>query len=73
MARKTTAASLRTQPLLEEWDALHEAFVTVLIEVAVRADGQALGFQAVQALTQCAAQLREIVAEFADDDDVEDE
>ena len=37
MARKTTAASLRTQPLLEEWDALHEAFVTVLIEVAVRA------------------------------------
>jgi hypothetical protein len=31
---KSTAASERTQPLREAWDELHEAFVTVVVQVA---------------------------------------
>jgi len=74
---KSTAASERTQPLREAWDELHEACVTVVVQVAVEAGAQAAGAQAVQAVTECTRRLRDIAADFGfddvEDDDVEDD
>ncbi len=64
------AVSERTQPLREALDELHEAFLTVVVQVAAEAGAQAAGAQAVQAVTECTQRLRDIAAEF---DDVEDD
>lgn len=67
------AAQERTRPLREAWDELRWVFQTVVIEVALNAKSQAAGAQAVQAMTECTRRLREIAADFPDDDEDGDE
>ena len=68
-ASTPTAESERTQPLREAWDELHEAFLTVVLQVAVEAGAQAAGAQAVQALTECTRRLRDIAADGVEGDE----
>ncbi len=73
MGGKRKATAERTQPLQEAWEELHEAFLTVVIQVAIEAEGaQAAGAQAVQTVTECTRRLRDIATDFGFDD-VEDD
>ena len=72
-ASKPITESERTQPLREAWDELHEAFLTVVLQVAVEAGAQAAGAQAVQALTECTRRLRDIAADDVEGDEDHDE
>jgi hypothetical protein len=73
MDREKKAALERTQPLQEAWEELHEAYLTMVVQVAVDAGAQAAGAQAVQALTECTRRLDEIAADFGFDDDEDDD
>ena len=71
MGREPKTASERTQPLREAWEELHAAYRTVLLQVGFEAVSP--GAEAVQAMTECTRRLREIAADFPDDDEDDDE